>query len=93
MEIIEIISSYINKSNNILNRLNKISLEMFYIYIAIQGRQMIYKNAIKSQLKTNPHPLEKYRVNCPLARLETFRAVYGIKKGDGMWWHNTNTIW
>ena len=82
-----------NKSNNILNRLNKISLEMFYIYIAIQGRQMIYKNAIKSQLKTNPHPLEKYRCNCPISRLEIFKTIFNIKKGDGMWWHNNDTIW
>lgn len=82
-----------NKSNNILNRLNKISLEMFYIYIAIQGRQMIYKNAIKSQLKTNPHPLEKYRCNCPISRLEIFKTIFNIKKGDGMWWPNNDTIW
>ena len=40
----------------------------------------------------NPHPLEKYRVNCPLARLELFKTIYGIKKGDGMYWNN-DTIW
>jgi putative endopeptidase len=68
-------------------------LEDLYIYLAIQGKQKIFKRAIKAQLKINPHPLEKYRVNCPLARLSVFRAMYDIKKGDGMWWHNTDTIW
>jgi putative endopeptidase len=68
-------------------------LEMFYTYIAIQGKQKIYKNALKAQLKINPHPLEKYRVNCPLSRLNIFRQIFGIKKGDGMWWSNTDTIW
>ena len=68
-------------------------LEMFYTYIAIQGRQKIYKNALKAQLKINPHPLEKYRVNCPLSRLNIFRKIFDIKKGDGMWWSNTDTIW
>ena len=82
-----------NKSNNTLNRINKISFEGFYIYLAIQGRQMIYKNAIKSQLKMNPHPLEKYRCNCPLGRLEIFKTIFNIKKGDNMWWHNNDTIW
>ena len=68
-------------------------LEMFYTYIAIQGKQKIYKNALKAQLKINPHPLEKYRVNCPLSRLNLFRQIFDIKKGDGMWWSNTDTIW
>jgi len=68
-------------------------LEMFYTYIAIQGKQKIYKNALKAQLKINPHPLEKYRVNCPLSRLSIFRQIFNIKKGDGMWWSNTDTIW
>ena len=68
-------------------------LTLFYIYIALQGKQSIYKNALKSQLKINPHPLEKYRTNCPLSRLSLFRQIFRIKKGDGMWWSNTDTIW
>ena len=68
-------------------------LKMFYFYIAIQGKQTIYKNALKAQLKINPHPLEKYRTNCPLSRLQLFRQIFGIKKGDGMWWSNPDTIW
>ena len=65
----------------------------FYAYIAQQGKQKIYADALEAQLKTNPHPLEKYRCNCPLSRLVLFRTVFDIKKGDDMWWENTDTIW
>jgi len=82
-----------NKRNNVLNRINKISFEGFYIEVAMQGRQKIFKNALKAQLKMNPHPLEKYRCNCPLARLELFKTIFDINKKDGMWWHNSDTIW
>ena len=63
-----------------------------YLNFAIQGRQKIYKKAIKAQLKMNPHPLDKYRINCVLARSELFKMIYGVKKGDGMYWNN-DTIW
>jgi predicted metalloendopeptidase len=80
----------INDDIDIIKHVNLVKL---YIYLAIQGKQKIYKKAIKAQLKINPHPLEKYRVNCPISRLPLFRAIYDIKKGDGMWWHNTDSIW
>ena len=70
-----------------------LSFEAFYTYSAIQSRQKIFDEAVPAQLKQNPHPLEKYRCNCPLARLPIFREIYSVKKGDGMWWHNTDTIW
>lgn len=83
--------------NQVINdedvKLKKINLAKLYMNLAIQGRQKIYKKALKAQLKTNPHPPEVYRVNCPLSRLQLFRTIFGIKKGDGMWWHNTDTIW
>ena len=69
------------------------SFESFFVYIAYQGRQKIADKAIKAQLKVNPHPMDKYRVNCPLSRLELFRSIYKIKKGDKMYWHSTDTIW
>jgi putative endopeptidase len=78
--------------NKEITKLKKMNLAKFYMNFAIQGQQKIYKRAIRAQLKMNPHPLEKYRVNCPLSRLELFRTIYGIKKGDGMWW-NSDTIW
>jgi putative endopeptidase len=82
--------------NQIVNdestKIKKMNLAKLYMNFAIQGRQQIYKKAIKAQLKMNPHPLEKYRVNCALARLELFKTIYDIKKGDGMYWNN-DTIW
>lgn len=73
--------------------IKNLSLEAFYVYGAIQSRQKIFDAALPAQLKQNPHPLEKYRCNCPLTRLKIFREIYNVKKGDGMWWHNTDTIW
>jgi endothelin-converting enzyme/putative endopeptidase len=70
-----------------------LSFEAFFIYFAIQSRQKISKKAILAQLKTNPHPLDKYRCNVPLSRTNVFRAIYDVKKGDKMWWHSTNSVW
>ena len=70
-----------------------LSLKAFYVYGAIQSRQKVLPAALQAQLKQNPHPLEKYRCNCPLTRLKLFRELYKVEKGDGMWWHNTDTIW
>ena len=73
--------------------IQSISFESFFIYFAIQSRQKISKKAIIAQLKTNPHPLDKYRCNVPLSRTNIFRAIYNVKKGDKMWWHSTNSVW
>ena len=73
--------------------IQSISFEAFYIYFAVQSRQQISKKAILAQLKTNPHPLDKYRCNVPLSRTKVFRAIYNVKKGDKMWWHSTNSVW
>jgi putative endopeptidase len=70
-----------------------LSFHAFYMYLAVQARQKIFDEAIKAQLKTNPHPMDKYRTNCPLARLELFRSLYNIKKTDKMYWPSTDTIW
>ena len=70
-----------------------ISYEAFYTYFAFQQKQFVSKKAISAQLKTNPHPLDKYRCNVPLSRSLIFRSLYDVKRGDGMWWHNTNTVW
>ena len=70
--------------------IQKLSFESFFIYFAFQQRQHINKKNIASQLTTNPHPLDKYRTNVPLSRLPLFRTIYNVKKGDKMWWHETN---
>ena len=71
----------------------KLSFEVFFIYFAIQQRQQLSKKALEAQLKTNPHPPDKYRCNVPLSRLPVFRAIFDIKKSDKMWWHSTNRVW
>jgi putative endopeptidase len=70
-----------------------LSFEGFYTYFALQQKQLVGKKALTAQLKTNPHPLDKYRCNIPLSRSLIFRGLYNVKKGDGMWWNNTDTIW
>jgi predicted metalloendopeptidase len=70
-----------------------VSYDAFYIYFAYQQRQRIMRNALKSQLISNPHPLDKYRTNVPLSRSIIFKSEYNIEKGDGMYWHSDNTVW
>ena len=79
--------------NQDITSISSLSFQAFFQYVAIQDRQKIYDKAIKAQLKTNPHPMNKYRTNCPLARLKLFQSVYNIKKGDKMYWESTDTIW
>ena len=81
------------QKNDDIVPIKSLSFEAFFVYVAIQARQKIIDKAIKAQLKVNPHPMDKYRVNCPLSRLELFRSVYNIQKGDKMYWHSTDTIW
>ncbi len=71
----------------------QISFEAFYVYFAYQNRQKISKRALLVELKTNPHPLVKYRTNIPLSRSEIFVVNYDIKKGDGMYWSDKSIIW
>jgi putative endopeptidase len=73
--------------------IRKLSYLGFFVYFAYQQRQKISKKAISAQLHTNPHPLDKYRTNAPLARLELFRAVWDITKKDKMYWPSMDTIW
>jgi len=80
-------------NNDDLIPIRFVSYEVFYIYYAFQQKQKISKKALSAQLKTNPHPLDKYRCNVPLSRSQIFRSVYNVKKGDGMWWKNTDTVW
>ena len=80
--------------NKYIDPISALSFQIFFVYIAVQARQKIYDKAVKSQLKTNPHPMNKYRTNCPLARLRLFQSIYNIKKGDKMYWNvNDKTIW
>ena len=88
----EYLKDFQNKNDDLIP-IRELSYEGFYTYFAFQQRQVVTKKALAAQLKTNPHPLDKYRTNVPLSRSEIFKALYNVKKGDGMWWHNTDTVW
>ena len=79
--------------NNEMLEIDILKLKLFFTYFAIQNSQGVYKGAIPMLLITNPHPLNKYRVNCPLARISLFQHIYNIKPGDKMYWSNTNKLW
>jgi putative endopeptidase len=88
----EYLRDYQEKNDDLIP-IRYFSYEVFYTYFAFQQRQKVGKKALTAQLKTNPHPLDKYRCNVPLSRSDIFRALYNVKKGDGMWWDNTDTVW
>jgi predicted metalloendopeptidase len=69
-----------------------LSLRALYVYYAIQSRQAIVSKAIYLNSLTNPHPLEKYRVNCVLSRSKFFHYIYDIEKGDKMY-SNYQAFW
>ena len=73
--------------------LTYLSFKTFYNNYAVSQRQHINKDAFAVQLKTNPHPMDKYRTNCPLARSVLFKDIYRVKKGDEMYWPESNMIW
>jgi predicted metalloendopeptidase len=81
------------KKNDDIMPIRYLSYQVFYTYFSMQMRQKVGKKALAAQLKSNPHPLDKYRTNVPLSRSFYFNSVYNVKKGDEMWWHNKNTIW
>ena len=88
----EYLRNYLKK-NEIIAPIKYMRFREFYTYFAYQMRQKIPKSALATQLLTNPHPPDVFRTNVPLSRSEVFRATFNVKRGDGMWWHNTNTIW
>jgi putative endopeptidase len=88
----EYLRDYMMTTNEIAS-VKYLNFRIFYNYFAYNLRQFIPKSALEKQLLINPHPPDVYRVNVPLSRSVAFRASFNVKKGDGMWWHNTNTIW
>jgi len=89
---LEYLRDFLEKNKEVIP-IRVLSFKMFLVYFAFGFKQKIKKQAIKAQIRTNPHPLDKYRTNVPLSRLEIFRDLYEVKKGDGMYWPNADTIW
>jgi len=89
---IEYLRDFQLKNEDILP-IQSLSFEVFFVYFAFQQRQKVSKKALEAQLKTNPHPPDKYRTNVPLSRLPVFRTLFNVIKGDKMWWHSTSRVW
>ena len=79
--------------NKDITMIRELSFKAFYIYIALQGSQTTLRKSLQYKFITNPHPLEKYRVNCALSRLKLFNYIYNIKKSDKMFWKQNSAIW
>ena len=69
-----------------------LSFRKFFTYIAFQWREIVYEKAVEWNIKSNPHPMVKYRTNCPLARMDVFKLMYNVLPGDKMYW-KSDTIW
>ena len=88
----EYLRDFQQKNQDILP-VQSLSFRAFFVYFALKSRQKISKKSILAQLKTNPHPLDKYRCNVPLSRSRIFRTIYDVKKGDKMWWNSFSSVW
>lgn len=70
-----------------------LSLKTFYNFYSIQMRQHLSNQSMQLLLKTNPHPPDKYRVNCPLARSFLFHKIFGVSDKDNMYWNYKIKMW
>jgi putative endopeptidase len=59
--------------------------QRFYISWTTKWRSQIRPEALKNQLKTDPHSPGMYRAFVPLQNVEAFYEAYNIKSGDGMY--------
>ncbi|TBX71350.1 M13 family peptidase [Flavobacterium silvisoli] len=59
--------------------------QRLFISWATIWRSKMRDEAIKNQVKTDPHSPGMYRAYVPLLNLDTFQRAFGIKPGDGMY--------
>lgn len=59
--------------------------QRFFISWATIWRTKARDEAIKNQVKTDPHSPGMYRAYVPLQNVDAFYQAFGIKKGDGMY--------
>jgi predicted metalloendopeptidase len=93
LKLCEMVLNAHHERDKMLTPLRMVSFEKFYTEFANQNRQKIYRRSIFAQLKSNPHPLDKYRTNIPLSRMALFNKIYNIKPGDKMHWQTEDTVW
>ncbi len=59
--------------------------QRFFISFATVWRSKMRDEAMKNQLKTDPHSPDKYRGYVPLQNVDAFYKAFNIKEGDGMY--------
>jgi hypothetical protein len=59
--------------------------QRLFISWATIWRSKIRDEALKNQVKTDPHSPGMYRAYVPLTNLDTFFQAFDIKEGDGMY--------
>ena len=59
--------------------------QRFYISWTTKWRSKIRDEALKNQLKTDPHSPGMYRAYVPLQNVDAFYQAFNIKPGDGMY--------
>lgn len=59
--------------------------QRFFISWATIWRTKMREEAIKNQVKTDPHSPGQYRAYVPLQNVEAFYKAFNIKEGDGMY--------
>jgi predicted metalloendopeptidase len=64
----------------------------FYVFYAYQMKSIMSKYTMKMLTRNNIHSLNEYRVNVPLSRSPYFKAIYKIKKGDKMYYPDSEPI-
>ena len=70
----------------------KEKLTDFYVFYAYQMKSIMSKYTMRLLAKTNVHSLNEHRVNVPLSRSPYFKAIFNIKKGDKMYYHDSEYI-
>jgi predicted metalloendopeptidase len=58
--------------------------QRFFLAFARVWAQNQPPEAVLRSLATNPHPLNKHRVNATLQNMPEFHAAFGCKQGDAM---------
>lgn len=59
--------------------------QRFFMSWATVWRTKMRKEALRSQVKTNPHSPGKYRAYIPLQNVDAFYKAFDIKEGDSMY--------
>lgn len=59
--------------------------QRFFMSWATVWRTLSRDDALRNQVKTDPHSPGRYRATQPLVNIDEFYQAFDIKEGDGMW--------